>query len=1460
MSKRRAVILTVTTAVLISFGILAMLLSNRNSVEKIADKGQNEKQQYSTYNSVNNKNESNGKYIVEEAKEIEKLVSENNIVSWKAFKMPDIKMPDNLSICIPEINYSKKALTETENNSVSAGEIIKYTIEIENVTNKEILGMHVSDVISDKTILLHDSISDNGVLNETLNRINWEINIPSHSKKIVEFNVMVLEEVLGDIVNSAVVNGNKTNETINPIIKTTKNAKVIRDAMEIEKPVNIGDEIEYTINIINTGEEAAKVNIRDMVPEGTKLVSSIKINNEDLDLETLRGGKDVTIPANENTALNFTVEVESIEKQIRNVATVGMQKPEAILETAGISIEKTVSRTGKDDTFVDNIEAGCGDTVYFKIKVANIGTSDIEDLILSDMFNDSININITGAQTPIKIKSKESKEFVIEYVVTQSDVDNQHRMKNVVSARSNLIKQDVIDSAFISPVKAITNFEVKKDYSLNKSPNNNNLKFQNIAEVGDIINYIVKIRNTGNVTLRNLDVIDNDISNSIDVGVGETTTAIEFSYTVTNNDIKLNNGIVDCIYNKVTAKCGTGENYIEKSDEVSIPVRGEYEYRLEYYYDNIKDDSKTEILNANFGDIINEYTDKNITGYKLGKTEGLSLTVGANADENIIRVYYCKDSFNYVVRYYYDGKEDATKMENFTKPYGSIINTYTNKLIPGYKFSNVENLPLTISEDSRENIIKVYYIKDEFSYKVEYYYDNVCDLSKTFSGNATEYGMTVNTYPDKCPEGYKTDKTLNFPLSISENEIRNIISVYYVKDTFDYFIEYYYDNVKDNLKTESLSAIYNSSINSYPDKNITGYKIDKTEGLPLKIGIDPLNNIVKVYYVKDKFDYTVEYYYDGVKDGIKSDDLNGIYGTNINNYTDKNIIGYKLDKTEGLPLTIGTDPINNIIKVYYVKDSFNYSVEYYYDGIKDNELTEIHNADFLNIIGTYTDKVKSGYTFDSTENLPLTIGAIAANNIIKIYYLSNANISIEKTGPLNAHLGDNVEYTITLANTGGRADTQIVSDVLPEGLTYLSSTNGGVYNSVNRTITWSNITIPGIDAIEGIKTVTLHLNVKVNNDQLGQDITNTVTTNKGLSSNTTTSILEKTVAVNEMREGQQGKTANIILLMDLSSSMNETIAGETYAYQSEFVAPGDISKTRLYSAKQAASEFIRNIYAIPENTDSIVSIITFNRESAGIDNTLILTEPGDNLFATDGNRYAYSYQQINVGTQILKVDGLNYARSDNYNKLVTSINNLSIGCKRNNYSTYIKPAIATATNLIYGFKQYNTNENIVIVLSDGKPDDIANGNANANIAGLKSTGATIYSIGFGEDASNVNNTSYKILSKFSSDGTVLTAGNASTLVNQFKNILSDINSTTNLTTENGNLKITVSAPLVYPIKVQYNNNLLFQVNNASELATYELSYNSATKEIVWDMNEFLRNNHEILDLNEGLELTYYIPR
>ena len=471
-------------------------------------------------------------------------------------------------------------------------------------------------------------------------------------------------------------------------------------------------------------------------------------------------------------------------------------------------------------------------------------------------------------------------------------------------------------------------------------------------------------------------------------------------------------------------------------------VAKRYDYKIEYYYDGQIDNTLTETGKDVKGKeiTVSEESIKNNT------KEGYSLTcvnpttrkiVISSSEENVIRVYYERNSYDYEVHYFFNGNEDESLIERKSAKYNDVINAYTDKVKTGYKLEKTENLPLIIGVEN--NIINVYYVTDntqtkELSYTVEYYKDGKKVDNDTQVVKQTKQVLESDTLTVKNGEinvtnkyvGYKFEKTNpeTIPNSIED---KGVIKVYYVKDMFEYTINYYYNGKIDNSKIESSKAKYETVISTYPDKKEVGYKLEKTENLPLTIGVE--NNIINVYYVTDntqtkELSYTVEYYKDGkkvandtqvVKDTkqvLESDTLTVKKGEI--NVTDK-YVGYSFVKTE--PSTIPNSIENKgIIKVYYERNSYDYEVHYFFNGNEDESLIERKSAKYNDVINTYTDKVKTGYKLQKAENLPLTIGV--ENNIINVYYVTDNTQTKE------------LSYTVEYYKDGKKVanDTQVVKE------------------------------------------------------------------------------------------------------------------------------------------------------------------------------------------------------------------------------------------------------------------------------------------------------------------------------------------------------------------------------------------------------------------------------------------------
>ena len=92
-----------------------------------------------------------------------------------------------------------------------------------------------------------------------------------------------------------------------------------------------------------------------------------------------------------------------------------------------------------------------------------------------------------------------------------------------------------------------------------------------------------------------------------------------------------------------------------------------------------------------------------------------------------------------------------------------------------------------------------------------------------------------------------------------------------------------------------------------------------------------------------------------------------------------------------------TDEIQGDLTLYavYCPIQLPYTVEYYYDGVKDDDATETGTADFGTKVD-YVDKVKEGYKFDSTVPEELIIGLDPEQNVLKVYYVRQAEQKLVK--------------------------------------------------------------------------------------------------------------------------------------------------------------------------------------------------------------------------------------------------------------------------------------------------------------------------------------------------------------------------------------------------------------------------------------------------------------------------------
>ena len=484
-----------------------------------------------------------------------------------------------------------------------------------------------------------------------------------------------------------------------------------------------------------------------------------------------------------------------------------------------------------------------------------------------------------------------------------------------------------------------------------------------------------------------------------------------------------------------TDKFGAGYKF-EKTDPATIPSTIADKGVIKVYYvADTFDYSVKYVIEGTDTELVPGYTKlatfatevgadkKNIEGYTVLNADE-KLTIGADSDSNVLVIKYRANTYGYSVEYYYDGVKDESATLNKLAQFNTKVNTYDPKEKPGYKFEKTENLPLTITTDASKNVIKVYYVKDasqtkNITYTVKYFKDGVevtADEQKETKPiwvNDTKAPVeksAINTTDKYEGFSFDADTTGVIPDTIGND---GVIRVYYVSNEYAYTVEYYYDDVIDNSKTDTFTAKYNTQVSTYADKKEQGYKFERATA-PITITTDASKNVIRVYYVKDWFKYTINYYYDNVIDTSATINAMAEFGTTIK-YTDKVKPGFKFVRADGSPLVISVNEAANVINVHYQSNSYTYTVEYYYDGIIDTEKTKKSAAKYNSVVNDYTDKCDTGYKFEKVEGLPLTIATDESKNVIRVYYVKDESQK------------KNVTYTVKYFKDG----TEVTEDQQP---------------------------------------------------------------------------------------------------------------------------------------------------------------------------------------------------------------------------------------------------------------------------------------------------------------------------------------------------------------------------------------------------------------------------------------------
>ena len=384
--------------------------------------------------------------------------------------------------------------------------------------------------------------------------------------------------------------------------------------------------------------------------------------------------------------------------------------------------------------------------------------------------------------------------------------------------------------------------------------------------------------------------------------------------------------------------------------------------------------------------------------------------------------------------------------------------------------------------------------------------------------------------------------------------------------------------------------------------------------------------------------------------------------------------------------------------------------------------------------------------------------------------------------------GDKINYTITIKNNdtidgsvnlkniiNGNLDT---TDLPEEYKTLLTNEGYTINVTANNTV-----------------TIEFSLTVKANvNETVSTDLTYSVDGNKTNTIEGTKYSTEKTITIIEKNEIVNG--TNIVIVIDRSASMDGN---------------------RIKKAKEATNSFIDKVFTENGNAHgSTVTVVTFGTTANWVE------------------WFISGYYEHTPYANQIGITATDYQTAQNLKNAVNNINNQTTTQGGSGTPYYI--GLEKAYNVLYDEANglsTNGNQNAVIFLSDGKPDNTDNETLRANnINNLKNKNTIMYTIGFGvaenSDAHNVlktvayNNTNNTYLAK--DDGT-------NDLINVFSAISSSIADKNEAKqTSKGVAEIgqTVVADSTHQIIVKVNGTETYKFNSLEEALASGVIISNAT--------------------------------
>ena len=532
-------------------------------------------------------------------------------------------------------------------------------------------------------------------------------------------------------------------------------------------------------------------------------------------------------------------------------------------------------------------------------------------------------------------------------------------------------------------------------------------------------------------------------------------------------------------------------------------------------------------------------------GTEVATTGGKFVMPNANV---ILKGSFTATEQTYRVKYLdEDTKEEIHTMSDpKAAHFGDVIEGYTEKIdISGYTFVRADDL--TVGTDNEQNIVNVYYSKDTNhddipdKYQITFTYVSADDDKGTVTGTTSEVATTYEITRDSvtgeiivgngptaqhptqpstvtAKAGYKFDKWTDEDQKSFDDDAALKAASYLEDQTFTahftateqtYRVKYLDEdkNVEIRDMSDPRDAHFGDEIKGYTEKiEISGYTFVRADDLT--VGTDNEQNIVNVYYSKDTNHDDIPDKYQITFTYVSADDDKGtVTGTTSEIATVYEIFrdsetgeitelgpqtpqhptqpstvtpkdGYRFEKWQQDDLTFfnSDDELRNseyledqtFIAHFTVRRDLHYEIHYFYEDA-NGVVTEDTAAAIVSDIGVFGEKILTttvpkesefngkNYVLERIEGADKQVGLDPKENMVNVYY------SMDEIGEIDPDEPDNIpdKYQVTFQYISENPSYGTVSGKVKEVVTRPKNADG-TYNMTAPVHPKAEVTVAGI--------------------------------------------------------------------------------------------------------------------------------------------------------------------------------------------------------------------------------------------------------------------------------------------------------------------------------------------------------------------------------------------------------------